>query len=93
VRRNSAVAGRIFVVRALFFCELNKIDVQDLKGRVKIQDQLIKASGIERGLRQVETLSTTLFNFVLGRVITNYRPIRMEQFLTTRDSIRMQMMC
>jgi hypothetical protein len=80
------VEYRIFVVHVLFFCELNK-NVQDLKGRVKIQGQLIKESGIERGLRQVQTLFTILFNFVLGKVIRNYRPIQMEQLLTKRDSI------
>jgi len=36
---------------------------------VKIQGQLIKAFGI--GLRQVEALSTALFNFVLGKTIRN----------------------
>jgi hypothetical protein len=38
---------------------------------VKIQGQLTEAFGIERGLRQGDALSKTLFNIVLEKVIRN----------------------
>jgi hypothetical protein len=47
--------------------------LQDANGEVKIQSQWTKASGIERGLRQGDELSTTPFNIVLDKVIRNLR--------------------
>jgi hypothetical protein len=44
---------------------------QDSNRRVKIQSQLPEAFDIERGLRQGDALSKTLFNIVLEKVITN----------------------
>jgi hypothetical protein len=38
---------------------------------VKIQGQLNKVYGIERGLRQGDALSAILFNIVLEKVIRN----------------------
>lgn len=43
---------------------------QDSNRKVKIQEQLTEAFGIERGWRQGDALSTTMFNTVLGMVNT-----------------------
>jgi len=53
--------------------KLIKMTLQDANGEVKIQSQWTKASGIERGLRQGDELSTTPFNIVLDKVIRNLR--------------------
>jgi hypothetical protein len=45
--------------------------LQDSNRKVKIQGQLTETSGIERGLRQGDALSTTLFNMVLEKGIGN----------------------
>ena len=45
--------------------------LQDSNGKVKIQGQMTKALGIERGLRQGDVMSTALFNIVLEKVIGN----------------------
>jgi len=42
---------------------------------VKIQGQLTEAFGIERGLRQGDALSKTLFHIVLEEVIRNIEAI------------------
>jgi len=44
---------------------------QDSNGEVKIQGQQTEASGIERGLRQGDALSTASFNIVLDKVVRN----------------------
>jgi len=45
--------------------------VEDSNGEVKIQGKWTEASGIERGLRPGDALSTTLFNIVLDKVVRN----------------------
>jgi len=44
---------------------------QDSNRKVKIQGQLTETFGIEKGLRQGDALSTTMFNTVLEKVIGN----------------------
>jgi len=41
--------------------------LQDSNGKVKILGQMTEAFGIQRGLRQGDALSTTLFNIVWRR--------------------------
>jgi hypothetical protein len=45
--------------------------LKDSNGKVEIKGQLTEASGIERGKRQGDALSTTLFNIVLEKTIRN----------------------
>jgi hypothetical protein len=47
--------------------------LQDSNGKVKILGQMTEAVGIERGLRQGNALSTTLFNIVLEKVKGNIK--------------------
>ncbi len=68
--------------------------LQDSNEKVKIQGQLTKALGMERGLTQGNALSTTLFNIVLEKVIWNietYRngPIfnRARQYIAYADDV------
>ena len=51
--------------------EISELNKNDIAGFKWIQGQLTDASGIERGLRQGDALSTTLFNIVLKKVIKN----------------------
>ena len=51
--------------------KLIKMTLQDSNGKVKIQGQMTKALGTERGLRQGYALSTALFNIVLEKMIGN----------------------
>jgi hypothetical protein len=44
-----------------------KTTLQDSSRKVKIQGQLTKMFGIERGFRQGDALSTTLFTIVLEK--------------------------
>jgi hypothetical protein len=48
-----------------------KMMLQDSNRKVKIQGQLTETFGIERGLRQCDALSTTLFSTVLEKVTGN----------------------
>ena len=73
------------------FSELNKNDVAGFKW---IQGQLTEVSGIERGLRQGDAPSTTLFNIVLKKVIKNIetKPSgiifnRMRQYTACADDV------
>jgi hypothetical protein len=45
--------------------------MQDSNRKMKIQGKLTTAFGMERGWRQGDALSTTLFNIVMGKVIRN----------------------
>ena len=45
----------------------------DSNGKVKISSQMTEAFGIERGLRQGDAQSTTLFNIVLEKVKRNIK--------------------
>ena len=45
--------------------------MQDSKTKVKIQGQLTKATGMERGFRQGAALYTALISTVLEKVIRN----------------------
>jgi len=58
--------------------------LQDSNRKVKIQGQLTETFGIERGLRQGDALSTTLFNMALDKGIGNTET---NLHLTERDSI------
>jgi hypothetical protein len=48
---------------------LIKVTLQDLSRKVKIQGQLMETFSIERGLRQGDALSITLFSIVLEKVM------------------------
>jgi hypothetical protein len=50
---------------------LIRMKLLDSNGKVKTQGQLTEEIGIERGLRQGDALSTTLFNIVLEKVQWN----------------------
>jgi hypothetical protein len=50
--------------------------MQDSKRKVKIQGQLTKATGMERGFRQGGALYTTLLSTVLEKVIRNIQTNR-----------------
>jgi hypothetical protein len=51
--------------------EISELNENDVAGFKWIQGQLNEAFGIERGLRQGDALSTTLFNTVLKKVKKN----------------------
>jgi len=53
---------------------LIKMTLQISNRKTQIQGQLTEAFGIERGLRQGDAISTTLFNTVLDKVNTETNP-------------------
>jgi len=68
--------------------------LQDSNGKVKILGQMTDAFGIERGLRQGDGLSTTLFNIVLEMVKRNIKTTpngtifnRMRQYKAYPDKV------
>ena len=52
---------------------LIRMKLHDSNGKVKIQGQLTKTFGTERGLRKDDAQSATLFNIVMEKLIRNIK--------------------
>ena len=53
--------------------KLTKMELHDSNGKLKIQGKMTEVFGIQRGWRQCDALSTTMFNTVLEEVIRNIK--------------------
>ena len=74
--------------------ELNKNYAAAFKLKLEIQRQLTEAFGVEKGLRQCDALTATLFHIVLEKVIRDKETNPNGKKITERDIVwHMQMMC